>query len=364
MIRIGLSGLLGLLVAGLAGAVFAAPQATVVIDAAGDGQHPLRGPRGVATDAAGNVYVVGMMSHNAFRIAPDGTATQLIDASGDGKGNLLRRPRSLAVDTAGNVFVAGEESDTIFRVAPDGKITLVLGPDGDGQGAPVDHPSNVAVDAAGNLYVASQVSSTVHKVTPAGDVMALVDGRRDDVDYEILRPNGLAVDAFGNVFTVGAKTNNALRIAADGTVTEIVSRIGASDGHGLQFPNDAEVDAAGNTYICGNNSANVLRVKPTGEVDQLAPPSLEGMGLSACSSLAVRPDGTVYFTRLNQYTLWRIARDGRLTLLLTRDRGWGPTGRIRSPRGIAIDPTGNVFVSGFGSHAVYRLDEDALAAFP
>jgi sugar lactone lactonase YvrE len=249
-------------------------------------------------------------------------------------------------------------------VTPGGKITLMLGPEGDGQGAPVDHPSNVAVDSAGNLYVASQVSYTVHKVTPTGEVTTLVNGKLEDVGYEMRRPNGLAIDASGNVFTVGAKTNNALRIAPDGSVIEIASRVGAGDGHGLHFPNDAAVDAAGNLYICGNNSANVLRVKPTGEVDQLAPPALEGMALPACSSLDVQPDGTVYFTRLGKHSLWRVAPDGTLELLLDRDEGWGPSGRIATPRAVAIDRWGNLFVSGFGSHRVYRLDAEALGASP
>jgi sugar lactone lactonase YvrE len=172
------------------------------------------------------------------------------------------------------------------------------------------------------------------------------------------------VDPSGNVVAVGAKTNNALRVAPDGTVTEIASRIGASDGHGLHFPNDVDIDASGNAYICANNSANVLRVKPTGEVEQLAPPSLDGVALSSCSSLAVRPDGTVYFTRLGQHSLWRISPDGEVSLLMEKDEGWGVGRKLRSPRGIAIDPSGNVFVSGFGSHTVYRVDVESLSPAP
>ena len=80
--------------------------------------------------------------------------------------------------------------------------------------------------------------------------------------------------------------------------------------------------------------------------------------------LDVRPDGTVYFTRLGEYSLWRIAPDGALDLLLRRDEGWGPSGKIGSPRAVAIDRSGNLFVSGFGSHQVYRLDAEALAASP
>jgi sugar lactone lactonase YvrE len=145
---------------------------------------------------------------------------------------------------------------------------------------------------------------------------------------------------------------------------EVASRIGASVGHGLHFPNDVDVDAAGNAYVCGNNSANVLRISPGGEVVQLAPPSLDGVGISACSSLVARPDGTVYFTRLAAYGLWRIAPDGRLEWLMSSDKGWGLGGRIKTPRGLAVDAEGNVFVSGFGSHALFRIDADELSSTP
>ena len=45
----------------------------------------LDGPRGVAVDASGNVYVTGQYSDNAFRITPGGIASEIIDASGDGE---------------------------------------------------------------------------------------------------------------------------------------------------------------------------------------------------------------------------------------------------------------------------------------
>jgi sugar lactone lactonase YvrE len=348
----------------LAAPLHAAPRAEVVIDASGDGTHGLKGPRGVAIDGAGNLYVVGMKSHNAFRVSPDGQVTQIIDGSGDGRGNRFVSPRSIAVDPAGNVFVAGEKSDTVFRISPGGEIRLVLDASGGGTGAPMDHPSHITVDAAGNVYVASQLSYTVHKVTPEGEVTVLVDGKREDLGYEMRRPNGIAVDAAGNVFAVGAKSNNALRVAPDGTVAEVVDRLGARDGHGLHFPNGAAVDAAGNLYICGNNSANVIRVRPTGEVVQLAPPALRGEALAGCGSVTARADGTVYFTRFDRNSLWRIAPDGRLDLVLPKDEGWGARGRINAPRALTVDGEGNLYVSGFGSDAVFRIGAEELLDAP
>ena len=48
------------------------------------------------------MYVTGRSSHNVFRVRPDGTITQIMDA-GDGIGNGLTSPTSLALDTKGNL---------------------------------------------------------------------------------------------------------------------------------------------------------------------------------------------------------------------------------------------------------------------
>ncbi len=110
---------LGLELAVLPVNVMAHGTITEIIDAAGDGAgNKLNSPWGVAVDGAGNVYVTGQLTHNAFQITPAGIITEIIDASGDGAGNTLNSPKSIAVDDAGNVYVTGIASDNAFCIAP------------------------------------------------------------------------------------------------------------------------------------------------------------------------------------------------------------------------------------------------------
>ncbi|MFV1980325.1 MAG: SBBP repeat-containing protein, partial [Rhodothermia bacterium] len=91
---------------------------TMIIDASGDGAgHTLRFTAGIAVDGFGNVYVTGLLSHNAFMIAPSGIITEIIDASGDGKGNLLEKPPSIAVGGLNEVYVVGSSSHNVFKIA-------------------------------------------------------------------------------------------------------------------------------------------------------------------------------------------------------------------------------------------------------
>ncbi len=46
------------------------------------------------------------------------TITEIIDATGDGAGNVLNGPRLIAVDAAGNAYVTGFDSDNAFKITP------------------------------------------------------------------------------------------------------------------------------------------------------------------------------------------------------------------------------------------------------
>lgn len=136
-----------------------------IIDAAGDGAgNGLNEPRVIATDAAGNVYLAGVQSDNAFEIAPGGVVTEIIDATGDGSGNTLNGPAGVAVDAAGNVFVAAVNTNNAFRIAPGGIVTEIIDATGDGAGNVLGGPRGIAVDGGGSVYVAGSGSDNAFEI--------------------------------------------------------------------------------------------------------------------------------------------------------------------------------------------------------
>ena len=72
----------------------------------------------VATDKKGNVFITKLGTHGAFRIAPDGSVSRMIDTNGDGKGETLKGARGVMVDSKGRVYIAGFGSQNIFRIDP------------------------------------------------------------------------------------------------------------------------------------------------------------------------------------------------------------------------------------------------------
>ena len=195
-------------------------------------------PRGVAVDAAGNIYIAANNSHRVRKVTPDGIINTLAGSGprgggdgGDGGpalGARLFEPFGLAVDAAGNVYIGDQGNNRVRKVAPDGTITTVAGSgqqgfSGDGGPAlqaSLNNPQGVAVDAAGNLYIADHVNGRVRKVAPNGIITTVAGtglrGSTGDggpaVSAQIGLPSGVAVDGSGNLYIVDNENGRVRKV--------------------------------------------------------------------------------------------------------------------------------------------------------
>jgi sugar lactone lactonase YvrE len=127
-------------------------------------------------------------------------------------------PRGVAVDAKGNVYVADTGNHRIRMISPAGQVTTLAGgsepgyKDGKGSEARFNYPADIAADAAGNLYVADTANHCIRKITPEGVVTTLAgNGKPGDTDGPLAEaqfraPEGVAVDSQGNVYV--ADTGN------------------------------------------------------------------------------------------------------------------------------------------------------------
>jgi len=201
---------------------------TVIIDATGDGAGNLLLDSGfIAVDGSGNAYVTGGDSDNAFKITPGGVITEIIDHTGDGTGNTLEQPFGITVDGSGNVYLAGRISDNAFKITPGGVITEIIDATGDGAGNPLARPFAIAVDGSGNVYVAGSFSDNAFKITPGSVITEIIDATGDGAGNLLDLPLGIAVDGTGNVYVTGIFSQNALKIAlAPATIEDLIDEVG------------------------------------------------------------------------------------------------------------------------------------------
>jgi DNA-binding beta-propeller fold protein YncE len=128
---------------------------------AGDGQF--WSPRGVATDASGNVYVADTVNHRIQKFDSDGNfiSKWTIEGAEDGQ---FSTPIAVSTDSAGNVYVS-IGNDRIQKYDSRGNLITEWGYWGQAEGQ-FDGPGGIAVDSSGNVYVADSGNDRIQKFSP------------------------------------------------------------------------------------------------------------------------------------------------------------------------------------------------------
>ena len=307
------------------------------------------GPRGLALDGSGNIYVADAFNHTIRKVDSAGNVSTLAGTAGlsgasDGTGPTARfkYPSGVAVDGAGTVYVADMGNHTIRRISVSGVVTTLAGragvrgsDDGAGSTALFDFPMGIAVDGAGDLYVGDGWSGWIRKVTPAGLVSTFSKSR-------LTNPTGIAVDVAGNLFV--ADYREIRRITPDGVVQTFVGGMhsGSADGTGwnAQFdqPAGVAVDATGVLWVADRANSTIRKVTPSGVVSTVAglagfSGDLDGTGPAARFGepwgIVVDASGTLFVADRLASCIRRGTRGRELADAATIDSPFGFTGEVR-----------------------------------
>ncbi|MGO9991067.1 MAG: kelch repeat-containing protein [Steroidobacteraceae bacterium] len=203
---------------------------------AGDGgpatSASLNSPRGLAFDGGGNLYISDYANQRIRKVTPSGVISTFVGNGTPGFGGdggpaaaaALNGPRGLAFDGNGNLYVADSNNNRIRMITPAGMISTVAGNgsaaySGDGGAATSAGfaPHWVAVDGNGNLYISDYTNNRVRMVsagvitTVAGTGVASYSGDGGLATAATLNePGGLVFDANGNLF-IADSINHVVR---------------------------------------------------------------------------------------------------------------------------------------------------------
>ena len=123
----------------------------------------LRGPKGLAVDSKGNIYISDSWNNRVLKLDPSG---KLINTFGGEDDKVqLSGPTGLAVDKFGNVFICDNGNNRILKLNPEGTLVSEFGSSGDGKGQ-FNGPTGIGIDSRGNVYVSDLGNDRVQKFSP------------------------------------------------------------------------------------------------------------------------------------------------------------------------------------------------------
>jgi len=207
----------------------------------GDGgpadQAQLKNPHSIQFDAQGDLFIcdignsvirkVDMKSHVITTIAGTGKPGDSPDGA-PVKGTPIKGPRSIDFDAAGNLWVCTREGNQVLKLdLKADKISLIAGNGKKGftgNGGPaklatLSGPKGVAFDAEGNAWIADTESHSIRMVNMKTGNLELKIGSGvkgdgpdgDPLKCQLARPHGVFVDKDGSVF-VGDSENHRVRV--------------------------------------------------------------------------------------------------------------------------------------------------------
>jgi sugar lactone lactonase YvrE len=387
-------------------------------------QASLSEPDGIAFDRAGNYYVADQVNNSVRKVTPSGVITLFAGSgvptyTGDGgqaSAANLNGPRGLAFDAGGNLYIADTSNNVIRMVTPSGVISTVVGaspgsPGYGGDGGPataatLNAPRGLAFDAQGNLYIADTGNNVIRMmsaysgtiITFAGAVPGTAGYSGDGApssDAMFRNPRGIAFDGAGNLY-VADTGNNAIReISAAGLVSTFAGQnpltgnpaVAAYSGDGgpallaaFSGPIGIAFDGAGNLYVGDENNNAVRMISPTGTVRTVAGNGTAGYGGDGGAATAANLDqpvwiaidesGNLYVSGLGESRVREVLAVGPATVPVaghiktvagngtaayTGNGGPGTSASLSQPAGLAVDAAGDVLLADQHNNVVRRL---------
>ncbi len=336
---------------------------------------------GVALAADGTLFVSDSSNHRVVSISPEGHLSVFAGTGTSGfLDNVLatqaqlESPRGIALDAAGNVYIADAggsvDRDRVRRVnISDGIITTIAGGAADtpghgdggaGSGVSLNDIRELSIGPDGFLYVVDNGFNDIRRIDPVSpfNTTSAVLGSQNctaasGLVVSSISNTGLAWDAqdrmyfSANISNGGAcpvpnnalNTSALLRLETDGTLTYIAGANNGStgdgvNGNGMTVNNIGGLayDAVADTLFFTEVSNHRLRALP-GVAAVVAGQGAAGLGTSGTVRTLVGTLNTAGFSSLTA----------------------PGTGLLNAPEGVALDGNGDIYWTGDGSNAVRLL---------
>jgi hypothetical protein len=345
-------------------------------------------PFALTVDNYGNVYVAGwsdqieytenhkfIKTHVDYAIVKyDTHGNELWVRQYNGSADSNDYVYAIAVDSSGNSYVTGEGCDketgyefVTIKYDQDGNVLWVR--DFNGRAYFKDGAIDIAVDNLGNAYVTgysyagrtySDYATIKYDSTGKQLWVSFFNGPSNGEDW----PRAIAIDHSGNVYITGVSKGKKTKhdfatVKYDANGNELWARFYNGPGNSYDEPRGIVVDDSGNVYVtgaCGRRKRSIyscdyvtIKYDRDGKELWIRRYNATGTGEDHASDLAIDEWGNVYVTGSSgiypHYDYATIKYDSSGKKLWVRKYN-GPGNDKDTPCAIAVDVSGNVYVTG------------------
>jgi sugar lactone lactonase YvrE len=304
---------------------------------------------GLASDAAGNIYMADQDNNVVRRVDTSGFITTFAGVgaagfngeTGPATETRLNGPQGVCVAPSGLIYVTDTKnhrvravtSGNIMTVAGNGSI-VSSGDGGQAVSAGLMTPVRCGVDSSGNVYIVDQGASVIRKVTIATGVITTFAGVNNTPGFtgdngpaaaaQMNNPTAASFDASGNLYVTDQGNQRIRKIDTNGIITTIAGNgvaafagdLGDAKSASLNSPGEIAIDPLDNLFIADTSNQVIREVTSAGIISTVA-----GIHGAAGSG-----------------------------------NGFGPlSAQFNNPLALARDPLGSLYVGDTGNHRVRKI---------
>ena len=308
---------------------------TLFVNYTGGGMN---GPSGLGVDSAGNVWVASYFNV-ASLFSPLGVPFLAQGVTGFG----LSASYGLAVDQSNHAWIPNEPGVTTA-----GNSVSVLNASGQsvaGSGGftagGLDFPIAVAIDTDASAWVVDYGSSSVTHLSGAGVPLSGASGYSSP---QLQFPVAVAIDASHNAWLANQSATTVTRVARDGSLfTSYACCDGAS---GLA------IDQLQNVWVANYYGNSISEISSAGVV--ISNGAYTNGGIDHPQGIAIDGAGDLWVANFRAAYLTELAGASSSApgAALSGAGGLGADAALLEAYAIAVDASGNVWVSNFGSNTL------------
>ena len=320
----------------------------------------------IALDSSGNIYVVDTSGNRIEEFNSSGTYVNKFGTYGSGNGQF-NIPYGIAIDSSNNVYVADSGNNRIEEFDSSGNYVAQWGTSGTGANQ-FSTPRGIGIaTSTGNIYVVDSGNNRVQLFNSSGTFISTygwgvaTGASSTEICTSSCRagfavasttaggfnaPYGIAVNSWGNVIYVTDYTNN--RVVSSDLTGNYISKWGTSgSGNGSTTnPYGIAINKNGDIYLAdkGNVRIEIFASTTNAYVSKFTSVVATGIAVDSSGNVFVSGASSVakYNSAFTKQFQSGIAANGN--------------GTIYSPSYLVTDSSGNLYVSDSGNDRVLKFD--------